>query len=79
MSTLVAGDVEELHGSLSQGARCFFADQCEDTAVVVSVGVNVKKVVGDSRRQFVDDATVAPFTDVDDAFEHPSFVANKWG
>lgn len=78
MYTFVHCDIEQLEGTLHEFAGRFLAHECEDTAVVVAVGVDVEKVSGDGCGKFIHEALVGALTDIDHALEHPCYLARNW-
>lgn len=62
---------------MSQRARRFFANQREDAAIVMRVGMNVEQIRIDSSGQFLEGALVGSFADIDHTFEHPTYLPNS--
>jgi hypothetical protein len=54
----------------SQSTRRINTKQSKDTAVVIGINMNIKKVIGTHCNKFPQNATMATFTDVDHAFKH---------
>ena len=70
-------DVEKFEGSPRQVAWCLLSYECENTAVMVLIGVDVEEVVGDCCGELVEHTAVGAFTDIDDALKHPCYLARK--
>jgi hypothetical protein len=54
----------------SQSTRRINIKQSKDTAVVVGVNMNIKKIISAGGNKLLQNITIATFTDVDDAFKH---------
>ena len=77
--TSVRCDVEQFETSPRQIARRLLANESEDTAIVVFIGVDVEEVIGDCCGEFAEHMWVGTFADIDDALEHPCYLARKSG
>jgi hypothetical protein len=62
--------VEQLNSLTSKSTRRINVEQSKDTAVVVGVNMNIKKIVGAHGNKLLQNFTIATFADIDDAFKH---------
>ena len=55
------------------------AHEREDAAIVMRVSMDVEEVIGDCCGKFAERMAVTTFADIDDALEHPCYLARKSG
>jgi hypothetical protein len=77
--TSVRCDVEQFERSSRQIAWRLLSHEREHTAIVVFIDVDVEEVIGDCCGKFAEHTAVGTFADIDDALEHPCYLARKSG